>query len=483
VSAEHQIAFFLRDLSAPVPARRAAAAKGLGRIGRAEHAQALMAVAGDPEPTVRTAAAIALGRLGVAGAAEVLIGLMGDTDSQVRRRAAVAADRLTLTGSAVIEAFGRLLREEDWRIRLSALIGLRRLRAPGDAGALVPLLADPDPMVWGHARGLVMALIDDDAVLTEILRTARQGYGTVRARALESLPARCTAQLRDSLLDGLRDQEPEVRQAAADKLAEDPEPGTAGVLQAALETECDPHVASTLLHALGRRGERGALPAAVRWFDDPEVGPAAVWALADIGTPEAVRQIRSTLTGGASRPWVRAAAASAIGRLGDRHDVDRLLPLLSDWSPRVRTGAVEGLGRLGKRRLPRRSRRTVARALTDNLMADPENTWYTRNALCSYYPEALSRVRRLVDDAPDEARAAALSLLGDADAVRFLAYLDDPHESARFQAAHGLSRYVRKHHALPRGGEGKLDVLTALAADLSPRTRWAATEAIDALSL
>jgi HEAT repeat protein len=299
---------------------------------------------------------------------------------------------------------------------------------------------------------VVTALIDDDAVLREMLRAARLGYGTVRARALELLPARCTAQLRDSLLDGLRDQEPEVRQAVAGKLAEDPEPGTADVLRAALDAERDPDVASTLLHALGRRGERGALPAAVRWFDDPEVGPAAVWAMAGIGTPEAVRQIRSALTGGASRPWLRAAAASAIGRLGDRHDVGRLLPLLSDWSPRVCAGALDGLGQLGKRMLPRRSRRTVARALTDNLTADPENTWYTRNALCSYYPEALSRVRRLVDDAPDEARAAALSLLGDADAGRFLAYLDDPHESVRYHAAHGLSRYVRKHHAL-RGAE------------------------------
>jgi hypothetical protein len=38
---EHQIAFFLRELSAPDPARRAAAAKGLGRTGRAEHAHVL----------------------------------------------------------------------------------------------------------------------------------------------------------------------------------------------------------------------------------------------------------------------------------------------------------------------------------------------------------------------------------------------------------------------------------------------------------
>jgi HEAT repeat protein len=496
VTAEHQIAFFLRELSAPVTANRVAAVKGLGRIGQPEHARALLAAAGDAEPTVRAAAAAALGRLGdagvagvtetagvagVTGTAGVLIGLMADADPQVRRRAAVAADRLALTGPAVIDSFGRLLRDEDWHVRLSALIGLRRLRAPGDIEAVFPLLADPDPIVWGHARDLVRALRDDDAALTAMLRTARDGHGAARARVLELLPARCTAQLRDSLLDGLRDPDPGVREAVVDRLAEDPEPGTGGALLAALETERDPNVVRRLLNALGQRREHGALPAAMRWFDDPNVAPAAVSALASIGTPEAVRQIRSALIPAASRPWVREAAARAIGGLGDRDDVGRLLPLLRDWSPGVRAGAVEGLGQLGKHRLPRGVRHAVAKALTDHLVADRESIWLTRNAVCSYHAEAMPLIRRLVDDAQGETRAAALSLLGDADAGRFLAHLDDPHDSVRMQAAYGLRRYAEKHHALPRGGADRLDVLRALAADQSSRAQWAAAEVLDAL--
>src|SRR3569833_4207555 len=67
MGADQQIAFFVRELSAPDPARRAAAAKGLGRIGQAAHAPVLAAAARGPEPVVRAAAALGLGRLGRPG--------------------------------------------------------------------------------------------------------------------------------------------------------------------------------------------------------------------------------------------------------------------------------------------------------------------------------------------------------------------------------------------------------------------------------
>ncbi|MFF5370242.1 HEAT repeat domain-containing protein [Streptomyces sp. NPDC013187] len=54
---DHQIAFLLRESAQRDPERRAAALKGLGRIGRTGHARVLVEAAGDPAPSVRAAAA------------------------------------------------------------------------------------------------------------------------------------------------------------------------------------------------------------------------------------------------------------------------------------------------------------------------------------------------------------------------------------------------------------------------------------------
>ncbi|MDN3353691.1 HEAT repeat domain-containing protein [Actinomadura sp. DC4] len=473
MGAEHQLAFFIRELAAPDAARRAAAAKGLGRVGRAEHAQTLVRAARDPEPVVRAAVALGLGRLGVRGTGDALTGLMEDTDPGVRRRATVAVDRLALAGPDIVSALGRRLHDADRHVRLNALVRLTALRTPGDIAALVRLLADPDATVRGHARGLVSTLTDDEAVLAEVLKTARQGSGELRVRALEVLPARHAARLRDAMLDGLHDPDPEVRKLAADMLLR--ERGTADALLTVLEKERDPRVARTLLN-IPRNGGRRLQAVAVRWLGDPHAGPSAVRALAGIGTPAAVRQVKTAL-GRGQAPGVRSAAASALGRIGDRQAVDLLLPLLRDPDRSVRTGALDGLRLLSDHRLPSRQRRRVAEALTGRLAADPGEAWYVRNAL-SGYPEALPRVRRLADSGSGDVRAAALSLLDETDAARFLAYLDDPDEPVRYHAVLGLGRYVHAHGTLPAGRDGTADLLTALAAGDSPRTRQAAADVL-----
>ncbi|MFD5231821.1 HEAT repeat domain-containing protein [Streptomyces qaidamensis] len=189
MGADHQIAFFLRESAQPDPERRAAALKGLGRIGRAERARVLAGEADDPAPAVRAAAALGLGRLVVPEAGEEALPLlMGDVDPGVRRRASVAATRLGLGGPAVTRAFARLLSDPDHHVRINALDGLSALGVPGDVTTLAALLGDPDPAVWGRARTLLYRCGEDPAVRAEVMRTARRGTGAARARALERLP-------------------------------------------------------------------------------------------------------------------------------------------------------------------------------------------------------------------------------------------------------------------------------------------------------
>lgn len=299
---------------------------------------------------------------------------------------------------------------------------------------LVRLLGDTGPYVWGPARAALYTSLRKKPVWDEVIHAARHGQGLARARALEMLPARHTPGLRDSLLTGLRDECPEVRRVVVGLLAGALRRGpadallaplrlsgavdalfsalrrsgavesllpalrpsdTADALLAALEAENHADVAARLLSTLGDWGDVRAVPAAVRWLDHPSSGTTAVRALADIGTPTAVRWIRAAavsgpgpdLGPGLGRPDVREAAATALGGLAAPGATETLLPLLHDPDERVRAGALQGLGKLGEHGLPRPERRAAADALLAHLTTDEPNLWHTRNAL-SEYPES-----------------------------------------------------------------------------------------------
>ncbi|MFD6286482.1 HEAT repeat domain-containing protein [Streptomyces sp. NPDC060205] len=410
-----QIAYFLRELaySGPHtdPARRAAAAKGLGRIGRPEHAGALAGAAADPVPAVRAAAALGLGRLGVPEVGgTVLPRLMRDTDPWVRRRASVAAIRLKLTGPTVTQAFADLLDDPDHHLRINALDGLYALGVAGDVAALVRLLGDPEGAVWGRALRVLYPLRGDPVVRAEVIRTAREGEGAARAQVLEILPRDCTERLLDSLLTGLRDPSPEVRYAVARRLLDQERHSVQDALAEALRTERDPEVAGLLLRGLGWRGERWVTDLAARWLGDPRAGRWAAGALGDLGTGTAVAHLRRALADRELPALTRGAAAVEVGRAGRWDAVWLLLPLLDDPGAEVRAGAVDGLGALVRDGLRFWERRPVADALTAHLASGRDGTWNTCRALDGL-DEALPALRRLAEETDSaEIRAAALRL-------------------------------------------------------------------------
>lgn len=494
MGSEQQIAFFLRELKDGDTCRRAAAAKGLGRAGRDEHAWVIVRSADDRAPEVREAVAAGLGRLGVAAAGRtVLPGLMADDDPWVRRRASRAAIRLGLDGPAVVDAFARLLRDPDHHLRINALDGLGALGVPGHAPGLVALLGDREPAVWGRARVLVHRYREDPDVHAEVVRTAQQGAGDARVRALELLPASWTERLRDALMTGLRDTSAQVRIAVADRLFGVEAARTQDALVGALEAERDANVAARLLRGLGRRGEERVTGPATRWLGDAAAGPSAAYALGAAGTRAAAGVLRTAVIDPALPGRTRAAGAKAIGQAGRWDAVRLLLPLLDDPDGEVRAGAVTGLDTLVGDGLRPWERRSVARALVAHLAADRDTVWQTHNALIGL-AEALPGLRRTADRTPPaDVRAAALSLLdthnatdentGD-DLTRFVHALDDPDETVRFHATEGLAHWLVTTGRLPQDQDpDRLRArLTALASHGSgAETRAAAVEALRAL--
>ncbi|MGW5616469.1 HEAT repeat domain-containing protein [Streptomyces sp. NPDC003877] len=475
MGADHQIAFFLRESAAPEPERRAAALKGLGRRGGAEHVPVFTEAAADPAPQVRAAAARALGRLGIPEAGhEVLPRLMEDADPGVRRRACVSVTRLGLHGPTVAEAFGRLLCDPDRQVRILALEGLAALGVPGDPAALTALLGDPDSAVWGRARTLLHSHRDDEAVRTEVIRTARGGTGAARARVLEWLPRQCTEPLLDSLLTGLHDPHPDVRLQAARRLFHVEQRQVQDSLEEALRTERDPRVAAALLDGSGGRADGRPGEPAVRWLRDPVAGPSAARLLGTLDTASAATHLRAALDDKTLPALTRAACARAIGAGGRWDAVWLLLPLLDDPDADLRAGVLDGLEHLVENGLRPWERHPVAWVLSAHLESDARHVWRTRNALWGL-TQALPALRRLTDGAGSgEVRAAALSLLdGDDEADehtrhdvrRFLRGLDDPHEPVRYEAVCGLRRWADAHGSWPPGAEHARDRLTALTAD------------------
>ncbi|MEV6756861.1 HEAT repeat domain-containing protein [Streptomyces sp. NPDC051214] len=492
MTSEHQVAFFLRELKTGDTWRRAAAAKGLGKLGEPEHAAVLVRAATDPAPEVREGAAVGLGWLGVAAAgSQALPALMDDDDPWVRRKASLASIRLGLRDREVVEAYGRLLGDPDYHLRINALEALWELGVPGDVPALVRLMGDPLHAVWGRARAMVYMFEKDPDVEAEIVRTAQWGEDAARVCAVLMLSDLHTDRLLPSLLRELADgTSSEVRCAVVFRLARVKRPEVRDALFAALAAERDPEVAVQLLFLLGRSGEERLLGPASHWLRHERVAPSAASALGAVGGKTATRLLRALLTDPTTPAPTLAAAAMAYGDMGRWDAVWLLLPLLDHAAPGVYEGALRGLDAMADTGFRPWERAAVARALVTRLGIDATLVGVAERVLTGL-AEALPGLRELVDRTTSPyVRAAALSLLDphkatDAgtphDLPLFVRHLDDAHMWVRQAAAEGIAHWVEVAGTLPPGEERLRDQLSALDSDPCQFVRAAAADALRAL--
>lgn len=490
---EHQVAFFLRELETGDTWRRAAAAKGLGKLGDPEHAAVLIRAAADPAPEVREGAAVGLGRLGVSAAgAQTLPALMDDDDPWVRRRASLASVRLGLRDREVVEAYGRLLGDPDYHLRINALEALRELGVPGDVPALVRLMGDPAHGVWGRARAMVFMFEKDPDVEAEVVRTAQWGEDAARVYAVLMLSDLHTDRLLRSLLRELADGlSSEVRCAVAFRLARVHRPETQDALFAVLEAERDPEVATHLLFLLRLSGDERLVGPASRWLSDQRAGPSAAAALGSVGGKAATKLLRALLTDPTTATSTLAAAATAYGDMGRWDAVWLLLPLLHHAEPEVYGGALRGLDAMATTGFRPWERAAVARALVARLGFDAVTLVGVAERVLKGLAEALPGLRELVDRTTSPyVRAAALSLLDPHNATDagtphdlplFVRHLDDGHMWVRQAAAEGIAHWVEETGTLPLGEERLRDRLTALDSDPCGFVREAAAGALRAL--
>ena len=277
------------------------------------------------------AAALAGCRGGSDGGTDALIERLGSSRQTTREDAAgeLARDPHPAAADALIEA----LKDESWLVRERAAEALGKLGDRRAVGSLRALLEDERQDVrWSAAKALaaiggiaieplLSALQSDDEETRRNAAAALdtiEGMGAVSPLLHEMKGAGFTedpvaAATAEALIEGLKDPDPAMRCAAAERLARLRSPRAAGALIEAL-ADADARVRARASEALGAIGAAAVEPAA------------------------------SALQDG--RVAVRQGAARALGLTGTRAAVAPLIGALSDQDPRVRGTAHSALAQL-----------------------------------------------------------------------------------------------------------------------------------------
>jgi len=434
----------------------------------------------DPDPDLRTYAALALGEQHHPQTIPALMTALEDEDANVRYHVIEALGKLRVTEAT--PALLKLAKAGDFFLAFPALDALAHIADPSITPHIVPLLEDemlgqpaaellgqlggaevvrplasllsradaPVAAVAGalaeiydryetqsgtgdHIADLTRAAIDTagaqnllnalDQASSSDLRALAMVAGWLEGPAIEQALARLLGKpdARREVVDALVRHGRQVSQLLVKQLSADD-----------LETR------QAAAIALGRIGDRGAVPALVETLGQEEhLSIVAIEALAKINDPQAFDALLSML--GHPSAAVRQTAVSALNTLGHPEMPERILALLSDPNPRVRESAVKIAGYFGYE------------IVTESLLAacdDPDER--VRVAAVEHLPylddqRMFPRLTKALRAGTPKVRAAAARALGHAERTQALSpllmALEDADAWVRYYAAQAIGRH------------------------------------------
>jgi HEAT repeat protein len=263
-----------------------------------------------------------------------------------------AVDALVRIGTPVVESLIGALRDKDWRVREAAAWALGKI---GDERAVEPLIAtlrDKDSDVRKAAASALEKINPNWHTTEEAKRQVSEFIAALRdensyvreaaASALEKINPNwhTTEEAKKQVSEfiaALRDEDENVRKAAADALVKIGTPAVEPLI-AALRDE-DWRVREVAASALGKIGdERAVKPLIIALGDKDEAASKFGLFFEDIPQTAVFFEVKD---------WrVRAAAASALGKIGDKRAVEPLIAALRDEYRCVREAAACALEKI-----------------------------------------------------------------------------------------------------------------------------------------
>jgi HEAT repeat protein len=326
-----------RDRSAEV---RSTAAEALGAMGASTVVPQLLAAFGkERQVNVQSSILRALGQIGDERGEAFLISLLqGTNDSSVR---VTAANALTSFPSdqVLMVLTNALLADTDWNVRVSIASGLNHSSEAAVQPALLTALKSDAFASVRQTAARTLGTFTDDATTEALLLALREDPDTreVRRAALDALRGRTNAAVRAAMLEVLGQNEPELRYAAAGALDNFPGPDTESALLELL-SDSAPHVRKTVVTTLGTlaasQTNRALLPTLITFLQtdpEPDVRAAAATAISRIGGDEVVEALRAVLEK-EREGHVQVEAIGGIYRHQGRETTALLLQLLNDSS-------------------------------------------------------------------------------------------------------------------------------------------------------
>ena len=353
----------------------------LGVIRNPSSVAPLLTKIDDREQIIRLAAIETLGQLKDPRAIESLSSLLTRPDPNVRVTTITALGEI---GSiCCIEKISECLNDENRFVRAAAILALKNV---GDPSAIDPLTQalvrevqdnalsslivyalenlDPDWEENESTDRAISNLVSEfkDEKLTETKR--RSIAATIGKINRHWKDEDWAESLKGELLERLNDENPFVREAAAEGLGEMSDASILGSLTSALANEPDWSVRCDILYALGEIKDTRAVKTLCRSLEDsiPRVRFSVAVALGKIGDTTAVNALiysldDATVSDGdplveivIENPQdVRIAIAQALGELKDTRSANALKELMSSRSTLVRRAATAALGKTGDR--------------------------------------------------------------------------------------------------------------------------------------
>jgi HEAT repeat protein len=307
---------------------------------------------------------------------EPLTGALTDEDPGVRGAAASSLDLAfgsysepglldPTVRSRAVAALIVCLRDDSFQVRVAAANALWPARDPKAVDPLIAALKDRDASVRSGAAAALGGLHAQKAV-QPLISALKDTNAEVRAnamRALYEIYRTGGTRPREPIVAALKDSDPRVRSWAASilewiggKRAVGPLLIALGRQEPADQANAQARAAAAL--ALGRIGDRRATPRLLDLLvdEDREVRRQAGWALGLLGDPHSQAHLRATMKGDDPRP--REGAALALAFMGDDSGVEHLLAALKSADQADRVSAAADMFVLARER-PNTLRRRV----------------------------------------------------------------------------------------------------------------------------